>query len=327
MKKTHLLLLLFAAVLMLFSVFGCAETAVEEPPVDEAPVEEAPVEEVALDAEVVLVDAAVAYFDHVAAGNNNMTNYNDIKAMVDADPESYLIIDMRTAEDFEAGHIPGSVFADRGEVAALMSRIPQDKPVFIACFTGQNAGYTAAYLRMAGFENVTTMLYGITIGWVEQGGFSLDETGMMHLDEMPEVSAPATPEEEIIWARAAEYGAEIAEGKVGFIALDAHEEFYNNLQADPASAVMYDIRAATGGDHDYDKYHIEHSVNVPFGKFGSVLGEIPTDVPVVLGCYSGQTAAQTLGVLRMLGFDNARSLLYGIRDGWVQKNDLPVVTP
>jgi len=29
----------------------------------------------------------------------------------------------------------------------------------------------------------------------------------------------------------------------------------------------------------------------------------------------------------MLGFDNARSLLYGIRDGWVQKNDLPVVTP
>jgi len=66
---------------------------------------------------------------------------------------------------------------------------------------------------------------------------------------------------------------------------------------------------------------------VPFGQFGTVLDEIPTDKTVVVACYSGQTSAQTLGVLRMLGFDNARSLLYGVRDGWVERNDLPVVTP
>jgi len=91
--------------------------------------------------------------------------------------------------------------------------------------------------------------------------------------------------------------------------------------------MFYDIRAASGGDHDFDQYHVEHAVNVPFGQFGSVLDEIPTDITTVVACYSGQTSAQTLGVLRMLGFDNARSLLYGVRDGWVQRNDLPVVTP
>ena len=48
MKKPHFMLLMLAAILMLFTVFGCAEEAVEEPPVEEEPVEEPdeePVEE------------------------------------------------------------------------------------------------------------------------------------------------------------------------------------------------------------------------------------------------------------------------------------------
>ncbi len=329
MKKSYLLFLLLAAVLMMFTVFGCAEEAVEEVPVDEEPVVEEPEEEVeeALDPDEVLMQAAIAYFDNIATGGNNITNFAEIKEMVDADPESLLIIDIRSADDFEEGHITGSVYADRSEVAGLMNRIPRDIPVFIACFTGQNAGYTTAYLRMAGFDNVTSMLYGINLGWLERGEFTLDGSGMNHMNELPEVSAPQSEEEEIIWARAEAYGEEIAAGQIGFIPLDAHAELYADMQADPESVILYDIRAATGGDHDFDQYHIEHSVNVPFGQFGSVLGEIPTDKPAIVACYSGQTSAQTLGVLRMLGFDNARSLLYGVRDGWVERNDLPVVTP
>lgn len=330
MKKLHLLFLLLAAVVMMFSVFGCAEEAAVEEESEEAvegEVAEEEAEEEAVDADTVLMEAALAYFDHVAAGNNNMTNFNDIKEMVDEDPESILIIDIRSADDFEDGHIPGSVYADRGEVAGLMNRIPKDKPVFITCYTGQNAGYTTAYLRMAGFDNVTSMLFGIRLGWTERGGFELEGTGMNHMEELPEVYSPGTAEEEILWARAETYGNEIAVGQIGFIPLDAQEELYADMQADPGSVLFYDIRAASGGEHDFDQYHVEHSVNVPFGQFGSVLDEIPTDVTVIVACYSGQTSAQTLGVLRMLGFNNARSLLYGVRDGWVNRNDLPVVSP
>ncbi len=328
MKKWQLLFLIFTAVVMLFSVFGCGGTTVEEQPVEEdVQSEEVVEEEAGLDTDEVLMAAAMDYFAHVAAGNNNMTDFVKIKEALDADPESLLIIDMRTAEDFEEAHIPGSVFADRSEIAGLMSRIPQDKPVYLACFTGQNAGYTTAYLRMAGFDNVTSMSFGINLGWIERGGYSLDGTGMALLSEQPEVSAPKDDVEEIIWARAAEYGAEIAAGQIGFIPLDAQQELYDSIQADPASAVIYDIRAATGGDHDFDKYHIEHSIHVPWGQFGALIADLPTDISVIIGCYSGQTSAQTLGVLRMLGFDNARSILYGVRDGWVTRNDLPVVSP
>ncbi len=44
MKKTSFMLLLLAALVMIFTAFGCAEEPVEELPVDEEPVEE-PVEE------------------------------------------------------------------------------------------------------------------------------------------------------------------------------------------------------------------------------------------------------------------------------------------
>ncbi len=33
MKKPHFMLLMLAAIIMLFTAFGCAEEAVEEPPV------------------------------------------------------------------------------------------------------------------------------------------------------------------------------------------------------------------------------------------------------------------------------------------------------
>ncbi len=321
------LVLLLIAGMLIFSMAGCGSQQATESPQVETPQEEVVPEEPVLDPQEVLMTAAKDYFTHVAAGNNNMTPAADIKDLLDGNPDSALVIDVRSAEDFEKGHIPGSVHVDVGKVGEIMDRIPTNKPVFLACYSGQNAGYTMAYLRMAGFENVKSMLYGINLGWLK-AEFPLDETGMVSAFDLPQVSSPSTPEEEIIWARAKEYSAEIAAGQIGFIGVgDPQKAFYEELQANPMSAVVYDIRGAKGEEHDFDTYHIEHSKHIAWGQFGSVLEELPTNVPVVIGCYSGQTAAQTLGVLRMLGFDNARSLVYGVRDGWVAKSELPVVTP
>lgn len=93
------------------------------------------------------------------------------------------------------------------------------------------------------------------------------------------------------------------------------------LEANPNSFYVLDIRKG----EDFDAGHIEHSVHSAWAKVGDLLETLPTNRPVVIGCYSGQTAGQTVGILRMLGFD-ARSLLAGVRDGWVEKEGLPVVT-
>ncbi len=51
---------------------------------------------------------------------------------------------------------------------------------------------------------------------------------------------------------------------------------------------------------------------------------IPTDKPIVVHCYSGQTASQTVAILRLLGYE-AYNLSGGMNNGWLA-NELPTVT-
>lgn len=274
------------------------------------------------DADKILLNAALEYFAHIAEGNNNMITPQDLMAMLEDDETDVLIIDIRSEEHFKEGHIKGAVHAERGEVADLMNRIPRDKEVVIACYSGQNAGYTIAYLRMAGFDNVRSLLLGIDLGWVGRNNFKLEGSGANPLSGMPRVSRPLNNQEKVIWQRAQEYGREIAEGNIGFIPLNEHIDIFIGLLDNPDSYLVLDIR----NESSYMAGNIEHSRHIEWGNFGDLLEIFPTSMPVVIACYSGQTAAQTLGVLRMLGIENVYNMTFGVRDGWVSRNGLPTTT-
>lgn len=305
---------------LVLGAVGCSSPEVTEPePEDPGQVDEDP--EKQLDPDEVLMEAAKDYFAHIAAGNNNITPSADVKAMLEDNPNSVFILDIRSAADFEAGHIPGAYHSALGKVGEIMDHLPRNKPVIVACYSGQTAGVTVAYLKMAGFDNVSSLLSGINLGWVG-ADFELEETGMQAAADLPAVSSPADDAEAILWERAQEYSKAIDSGQLGFIMTDQQAAFYEEIQGNPNGFYVIDLRKAD----DFKAGHIEHSVNVPFAQFGDVLEDLPTTVPIVVACYSGQTAAQTQGVLRMLGFDSARNLHFGVRDGWVGKNDLPLVT-
>jgi rhodanese-related sulfurtransferase len=82
---------------------------------------------------------------------------------------------------------------------------------------------------------------------------------------------------------------------------------------------VLDVRKA----EDYTAGHIKGAVNIPFGK-GMDFSDVPTDKQVIVTCYTGQTAGQTVAVLRMLGY-NAVSLKGGMTNGWLA-DSLPTVT-
>ena len=83
-------------------------------------------------------------------------------------------------------------------------------------------------------------------------------------------------------------------------------------------------------EKDYAEAHIPGALHIPFGKgMQERFSEIPTDKPVVVYCYTGQTASQTMAVLRMLGYE-AYNLAGGMGDaekgtGWLGAG-LPTVT-
>ena len=325
MKVRNLWLVLMLSGMLTFGLFaaGCdPEEDIDPDPGEEIedPIDdEEEVDEEALDEDEVLRDAADDYFAQVAT-DNNMTPSEDIKDQIEADPDSLLIIDVRSAEDFEEAHIEGSVHSTVEELSDIMENIPQDRDVYIACYSGQNAGYATSALRMAGFDNVTTLFYGIDYGWTyeDRGNFDLEGSGMNAAADLDPVSEPATEEEEILWEQA----QDIISTGPNWITVDEHEEMHESLESDPGSYHVVDIRS----EEDYEEGHIAGAEQVNWGEVDTIIDDLPTTVPVVVACYSGQTGAQTTGVLNMVGLDNANNLLYGVRDGWVERSDLPLVT-
>lgn len=90
--------------------------------------------------------------------------------------------------------------------------------------------------------------------------------------------------------------------------IDAKQDFFG-----------VDIRAAA----DYAKGHLPGFINIPFAEVGKNLDKFPKEKLIIVQCYTGQTASQTVGVLRMLGY-NAKNLHFGFQG--VTDNKLPTVT-
>jgi len=49
----------------------------------------------------------------------------------DNEPEAYNLIDVRTAKEYERGHLPGARLIPVGEVAERLSELDPDKPTLV----------------------------------------------------------------------------------------------------------------------------------------------------------------------------------------------------
>ena len=86
------------------------------------------------------------------------------------DDRSFVLLDIRTDAEIEAGHIPGAVSLDfygptfRDELAQL----DREATYLIYCRTGNRTGQTYRMMRDLGFEKVYDMDGGIT-EWLDLG--------------------------------------------------------------------------------------------------------------------------------------------------------------
>ena len=72
------------------------------------------------------------------------------------------------------------------------------------------------------------------------------------------------------------------------------------MEAESEDYTILSVRQAK----DYAEAHIPGAMLIPFAKgMQEQFSQIPTDKPVVVYCYTGQTASQTMAVLRMLGYE------------------------
>lgn len=79
----------------------------------------------------------------------------------------HLLLDVRTPEEFNSGHIPGAVNISVDQLAQRLSEVPQDKPVVLYCRSGNRSNQAAQILDRAGYTQIYDL--GGIITWQQQG--------------------------------------------------------------------------------------------------------------------------------------------------------------
>ena len=80
-----------------------------------------------------------------------------------------ILLDVRSAEEYEAGHIPGAINVPYDQIAASLDSLESFRTgeIVVYCRTGRRAGVAEDVLREAGFTRVFD-LEGHMVSWNEQ---------------------------------------------------------------------------------------------------------------------------------------------------------------
>jgi rhodanese-related sulfurtransferase len=78
------------------------------------------------------------------------------------------ILDVRTPEEWEAGHIPGATLIPLDELEARLAEVPRGEEIVVICRSGNRSAAARDILLQAGFEAVTSVAGGFN-QWMANG--------------------------------------------------------------------------------------------------------------------------------------------------------------
>jgi rhodanese-related sulfurtransferase len=236
--------------------------------------------------------AAEAYATSLAAEDG--VRYLDIPAlrtmMARRSGESVYLIDVRTAEEYAAGHIPGFRWFPGGQAVQRSDDVAVVKNCLIvfACDRKARATFTASWYRQMGMQEVY-VVDGGTTAWAASGA-ALEQG----LTDLP----PA--------------GLSEAQRQVRLVSPQA-------LQASPPPLVIF-----VDTSQDFARAHVPGARWVPRGWLELWIGDMAPacETPLAVTCTDGRNAALAGATLRDLGYQSV-SVLDGGMAAW-QRAGLPV---
>lgn len=256
-----------------------------------------------------------------APGIPKYTKAADLQALL---PNDAYVIDIRSEEDYNAGHIQGAVWVDQKSVIThLEGTTTGDKKVVIACYTGQTAAFVTSLVNLSGFT-ASSLKFGMS-GWDE----TLDKitsNSTNSYDMVTTVTDKAAEGVLPMLATGYETGQQILDARIDEVNTAGFSEaaiLSSKVFENPDNYYIVNYWPTT----DYDKGHIDGAIQyTPHVDIliTETLSTLPTDKTVVVYCYSGQTSAFTAAYLQVLGYD-AKSLKFGVNGfatDWAATNGL-----
>jgi rhodanese-related sulfurtransferase len=231
------------------------------------------------------VAAAEAYAAKAGAEDGVRTlDVAGVRKMIErGQHESVYLIDVRTREEYTAGHIPGFRWFPGGQAVQRSDELAvvKNAPLVFACDRMARATLIASWYRQMGFDEVYAFAGGTT-AWAAAG-------------QALERGAP----------REVPAGYDAARGAATLIAPKA-------LQASPPPAVIF-----VDTSQDFARGHVPGSRWVPRGWMEIWITEmVPAkDTPLAVTCTDGRASALAAATLKELGYQRV-SVLDGGMDAW-----------
>ncbi len=260
--------------------------------------------------------------DYIHQGGSFVIKADVLRTNILTKPKAQYIIDIRSTEAFEKGHIKGAHHVGINDVYEHVKGLDADayENIVVVCFAGQASAYLVSLLRAAGYANAVSLKWGMS-SWAsvfaeESWLRNLSSARMeefVHTDSppknpsgvLPRLETGKTTAPEILEARLRTLFAEgFGPAMLGHCCL--FHDFYDNGGFYVINYWSKELYTKQG--------HIPGAVNYPPKtepfRSGNDLFTLSTSIPNVIYCFTGQTSAYLAGYLRILGYD-ARSILFG----------------
>ena len=228
--------------------------------------------------------------------------------------DKYYVIDIRSHEEYVAGHINGAVNVKANEIIDYLDKnvspVVYDK-VVIACHTGQSASYVTSVLRLIGYNNVYAMKYGMS-SWnrtLDHWSKGVSNKYANSLETKYNTKSKEMPYPVIKTGK--HCGAEILEARAKTVLNTPFGKLKINADRAFSDTSFYIInywpkeKYIKGHIPGATQYSPKHDLNDT-----TFLKTLPTDKKILVYCFTGQNAAFTIAYLRLLGY-NAFTLGFG----------------
>ena len=244
--------------------------------------------------------------------------------------DNWTILDMRTGDkygpdttgtwtmepngvaDFDDGHIAGATMVGLPDIMAYAeANLSMGEKVLVACYTGHNAGHAVAILNLLGYD-AYSLKFGMS-SWNADFDLWSNKVSSNYSDMFVSNADPGKP------------------APAGFPVIETGEKTGPDiLKARITNLVSSGTRFVGAADviaalDDY--YIVNYWPEADYLGMGHLpgahqytpksslamttkLGTLPTDKPIAVYCYSGQTGSQVAVYLSLLGYD-AYDVTYG----------------
>lgn len=76
-------------------------------------------------------------------------------------PQNVFILDVREPWEYAQGHVPESALIPLGQLASRLAELPQDRPIYVICRSGNRSQQAAELLVASGFSEVYNVQGGM----------------------------------------------------------------------------------------------------------------------------------------------------------------------